>query len=363
MPIVVTTPTLPNFSEYACMLSRLWDTGILTNNGEFCIRLEKELCEYLDVPNVVLCCNGTMSLLISLKSFEFEKDSEIITTPFTFPATVQMIDWCGCIPVFCDITPDTWDIDYTKIEALITSKTKAILPVNPYGFSCNFKEIQKIADRHKLKVIYDAASSFGITDNSGKSVLLNGDAACLSFHATKIFSTIEGGAIITKDDNLAAKLRILRNFGFQDHETILDGINGKLNEVQSIYGLSSLKLVKEEIHRRMLISKFYGEELRGISSIHIRYNGEDYNHSLFPILVEHSRNAIVENAFNNDIVLRKYYYPLCSNFEKYSKLESSSPEKLPVANYISDHVLCIPIHGRLTIQDLDKVVNCLKEIL
>jgi dTDP-4-amino-4,6-dideoxygalactose transaminase len=362
--IFVTRPTLPSLSEFYTHLENIWESKWLTNNGPYHQKFEKALCEYFNVNYCNLCTNGTLALMIAIKSLSVK--GEVITTPFSFVATAHAIHWNGCKPVFCDIEEKTLNINPEKIESLITPKTKAILPVHVYGNPCDVKRLDEIAERHGIKIIYDAAHAFGTTIN-GRSILEFGDASILSFHATKIFSTIEGGAIFSRNEELKHKNDLFLNFGFSDEETVLvPGLNAKMNEIQAAYGLVLLSTIKKEIEKRRIIGEYYREKLKDISGIELlsRAKGVDQCYSYFPILIKkeifgRSRDEIYLIFKKNDIYVRKYFYPLISHFEPYKNLSSSSPRKLSIAEKASKEILCLPIYGDLGFDDVDRIIKIL----
>ncbi|MBF0275933.1 MAG: DegT/DnrJ/EryC1/StrS family aminotransferase, partial [Nitrospinae bacterium] len=325
-PLYITQPTLPDIEEYKKSLETIWGSKWLTNNGSFHQSFEKKLCDYLEVTSLNLLCNGTTALLLSLKSLDLP-EGEIITTPFTFPATPHAITWNNLTPVFCDIKPGTFALDPSKIEELITPKTKGILPVHLFGYPCDVEEIEKIAQKHKIKVIYDAAHAFGVRYKN-KPLVSWGDGSVLSFHATKSFQTIEGGAIIPNSPELKKKIDLLKNFGIVDETTVeMVGINGKMNEFQAAFGLLQLKTHRDEINARKTLTNLYRKNLKGISGIVFPEDMEevDHNYSSFPIIVHASeygmsRNNLYETLKEFNVFTRKYFSPLCSTYPHYSHL-------------------------------------------
>lgn len=364
-PIFVTCPNLPPLDKLNPYLEEIWKNKILTNNGPFHQQFEKALADFLKVENINLFTNATIALIVGLQSLEIT--GEVITTPFSFVATTHAIKWNGITPVFCDIDENNFNIDPKKIEALITNKTTAIMPVHVYGHPCDLTSIQKIADKYGLKVIYDAAHAFGIKMND-KNILLQGDMSILSFHGTKLFSTFEGGAIITKDKKLKKKIDYLKNFGFANELTIIaPGINGKMNEFQSVIGLLSLEIVEEEIAKRKINTDLYFEFLNDVKGIKYfnNFSGYNYNYAYFPVLIDEirfgkSREKVYDELKKNNIYARRYFYPLISNMPSYRNLPSASTENLPIANRISEKVLCLPLYGSLS---KDNILNICRIIL
>lgn len=367
-PIYVTRPNLPPLEKLQPYLEEIWKNRILTNNGPFHQQFEKELAKYLDVEYVNLFTNATLALVIGLQALRIT--GEVITTPFSFVATTHALKWNGITPVFCDIEEATLNIDPDKIEALITPKTTAIMPVHVYGHPCNIEKTQAIADKYGLKVIYDAAHAFGIRmkDNN---LLLEGDMSVLSFHGTKLFNTFEGGAIISKDEKLKKRIDFLKNFGFADELTVIaPGINGKMNEFQSALGLLSLEIVDEEIANRKKNAEIYFELLKDVKGIKVfdKFDGYKYNYGYFPVLIDEkefgtSREKVYDELKENNIYARRYFYPLISNMPSYRSLPTATKENLPVANNIAEQVLCLPIYGALrseNIKELTKIILDLK---
>lgn len=362
----VTQPRLPSLDDLFKHFEKIWDSKRITNKGEYLQRFEKALCDFLNVENCSLVVNGTLALIIGLKSLDLK--GEVITTPYSFVATTHAIHWNGLKPVFCDIEKETCNIDSEKIESLISSNTSAILPVHVYGNPCNIKRIDELSKDYGLKVIYDAAHAFN-TKISDESILNYGDLSVLSFHATKVFNTIEGGAIVTEDKNLKKQIDLLVNFGFSDEESVVDiGINGKMNELQSAYGLLELEIVVNEIEKRKKIAEFYRENLQDIDGIRFlgKVNGVSHSNPYFPIFIDEkiygkSREEVYDILKKNKINSRKYFYPLISEFLPYKDLPSANFENLPIAKEISNQVLCLPIYGDLTIDILEKICKLLKK--
>jgi dTDP-4-amino-4,6-dideoxygalactose transaminase len=363
----ITQPLLPDLSAFYSSLEEIWKSKWVTNMGDKHNLLEKRLRNVLKVNNVSLFNNGTIALLIALKALDLPFGSEIITTPFTFAATPHCITWNGMKPVFCDIEPNTMCIDADLIENLITPNTSAILAVHVYGFPCNVEKIEAIAKKHNLKVIYDAAHAFS-TEIDGKGIGNFGDITMFSFHATKLFHTVEGGGLTYSDKSLERKIYNLRNFGIRSEELVEDvGINGKLNEVLAAIGLLNLDLFEQEKIRRSEIKDFYNQKLSKISGIRVPSMPRNVSESFqyYPIVIEDSypisRDALYEKFKNYNILTRKYFYPLCSDYECYCDLSCSSKENLPVANELKHKALCLPFYGVLGSDILYKIVEILDE--
>jgi dTDP-4-amino-4,6-dideoxygalactose transaminase len=364
-PIFVTRPLLPEINEVGKKLNQIWESKWLTNMGEQHNQLEAKLKERLNVNQLALFSNGTLALLLGLKALELK--GEVITTPFTFPATVQALDWNGLTPVFCDVDPITLNIDANKIEELITEKTSAILAVHVFGNPCNVIKIQEIAVKYKLKVIYDGAHVFG-TKVNGKSIGNFGDMTMFSFHATKLFNTIEGGGLTFKDEELAKKLNLLKNFGISGPEdVVLSGLNAKMNEIQAGVGLEVLKVVDIERARRDKIKRTYENRLADIPGIRVitDLEGESSSYQYFVIEIDDdefgkSRDWVHEELKKYNVFTRKYFYPLCSDFTWYSHLDSARPENLPIAQKAVNQVLSMPFYGDLSLDDVEKICLILK---
>ena len=391
--ITVTSPLLPDLDEFHELLKQIWDSKWITNNGQFHKQLEAALREYLGVPQVSLFTNGTLPLLTALQALRIT--GEVITTPYSFVATTHSIWWAGCKPVFVDIDPRTGNLDPEKIEAAITPKTTAIMPVHCYGKPCDVRRIKEIADIYGLKVIYDAAHAFALeipkheddykrafdeTRNAlepckpvkreeqkveTESILNWGDMSTLSFHATKVYNTIEGGAMIMQD--LATKKRIddLKNFGIHDEVTVVGpGINSKMDEMRSAYGLLNLKQVDAAIAARQQVAIKYREALRDVEGITFFDDmpGVKHNYSYFPIFIDEkvfgmSRDAIYAKMKEANVLGRRYFYPLISEFSTYRGLESANPKNLPNAHKMADSVLCLPMHHELSDEDIERTLN------
>lgn len=362
--IYVTQPYLPPLEEFTPYLEQIWQNKILTNGGPFHQQLEKELCDYLGVNFISLFTNGTIALVTALQALRVT--GEVITTPYSFVATAHSLLWNGIKPVFVDVAPNTLNLDPAKIEAAITPHTTAIMPVHCYGHLCDVDAIQKIADNYNLQVIYDAAHAFGVKDKNG-SVLNYGNMSVLSFHATKVFNTFEGGAIICPDAKTKTRIDQLKNFGFVDEVTVVaPGINGKMSELNAAFGLLQLKHIDGAIARRKEIAAIYREQLASVKGIHCLSDADttQSNHSYFPILVQPeyplSRDALYQKLKEHDIYARRYFYPLISDFPMYRSMPSAQRDNLPVATDAAQKVLCLPIYPNLVDSDLARVVSILR---
>lgn len=352
VPIYVNQPYLPPLAEFIPYLTKIWNSRVLTNGGPFHQQLERELCEYLGVKHVALFSNGTLGLVTALQALRIT--GEVLTTPYSFVATAHSLLWNGIKPVFVDIDPNTLNMDPKRIEEAITPQTTAIMPVHCYGHPCDVEAIQKIADNYNLKVIYDAAHAFGVTDDGG-SILRHGDMSVLSFHATKVFNTFEGGAIICPDAKTKQRIDHLKNFGFVDEVTVVAaGINGKMSEINAAFGLLQLQHIDAVLERRCQIDALYRELLADVPGIHCLCNsGESSaNYAYFPILVEKDypleRDELYAFLKENNIFGRRYFYPLISEFPMYRDLPSAHRKNLSVANEASRKVLCLPIYPALS---------------
>jgi len=359
--IYVAQPSLPKLEEFIPFLEEMWESKSLSNGGKFHQQLEKELATFLGVKHVSLFANGTLALLTALQALKIT--GEVITTPYSYVATTNSIVWNNLTPVFVDVEPDFGNIDPKKIEEAITPKTTAILPVHVYGNPCYVDQIQEIADNHGLKVIYDAAHAFG-NNYKGNSILNHGDLSTLSFHSTKVFNTMEGGAIISHDEKTKKQVDFLKNFGYSNETTIMaPGINSKMNEMQASLGLIQLKHHKSNIEKRQKIAQVYRSELQHVPGISIlpEYSGLDnYNYSYFPIFVNEekynkTRDELYFYLQKNGIYGRRYFYPLISQFSIYCELLSSKPENLPVAEDFAKKVICLPIYSDLEINIVKKI--------
>ena len=360
-PIYVTQPTLPPLEEFIPYLQQIWDSKIITNGGPFHQQLEQALCDYLGVKHISLFTNGTIALVTALQALKIT--GEVITTPFSFVATSHSLLWNGIKPVFVDIDPHTLNLDPAKIEAAITPQTTAIMAVHCYGHPCDVEAIQKIASNHELKVIYDAAHAFGVQSQSG-SILNYGDLSVLSFHATKVFNTFEGGAIVCPDAETKQHIDYLKNFGFADEVTVVaSGINGKMSEFNAALGLLQLKGIDEALNKRKVIDARYRKGLAGVTGIHCLLNaGEKVaNYAYFPILVRTgyplSRDALYQKLRDNDIYARRYFYPLISDFAMYQDFPSAAQSNLPMASKAAKEVICLPIYPALSDEQVDYVIE------
>ena len=359
--IFVTSPLLPPLEEFVPYLEKIWDNKYLTNGGQFHQQLEKALAEYLGVKHLCLFANGTLALLTAMQALRIT--GEVITTPYSFVATSHTLLLNGLTPVFADIDPVTCNIDPTKIEALITPATTAILPVHCYGLPCDVDKIQSIADGWGLKVIYDAAHAFGVKKD-GKSVLGFGDLSILSFHATKVFNTFEGGAIICHDAKMKQRIDNLKNFGFIDETTVVaPGINAKMNEVQAAFGLLQMKYIDGALAKRAAIYERYCEALKDIPGISLFTAPEnvDWNYSYYPVMVDENYPISRDDLYNffktQNIYTRRYFYPLISSFSMYRHLASAKVENLSTADVVSKKILCLPIFPDLTEEEQQRVID------
>lgn len=363
--ITVTAPLLPDLEDFNVLLKEIWDSKWITNNGSFHKRLESALCEYLKVPYISLFTNGTLPLLTALQALRVT--GEVITTPYSFVATTHSIWWNGCKPVFVDIDPATGNIDPDKIEAAITPRTTAIMPVHVYGKPCDTKRIQKIADKYGLKVIYDAAHAFGV-EVDGKSILNEGDMSTLSFHATKVYNTLEGGALVMHDADMKKRIDQLKNFGFTGEITVeAPGINSKVDEVRAAYGLLNLGLVDSAIEARHQAAIRYREGLRNIDGLTYMEDmpGVKHNYSYFPIFIDAEKFGMTRDELyfkmkEQNILGRRYFYPLISEFETYNGLPSAGRDNLPKAHQVADSVICLPMHHELSDDDLNRVISIIR---
>lgn len=363
-PIYVTQPYLPPLDEFLPYLEKIWENKWLTNAGPFHQELEKALEAYLGVDHLSLFANGTLALVTALQALRIT--GEVITTPYSFVATAHSLLWNGIKPVFVDIHPETLNLDPDKIEAAITPQTTAILPVHVYGRPCDVDKIQRIADTYGLKVIYDAAHTFGIKYN-GESLLKHGDLSVLSFHATKVYNTFEGGAIICPDTKIKKRIDFLKNFGFADEVTVVaPGINGKMNEVQAAFGLLQLKHIDVAISRRRELDARYREGLENVTGMELLSLPASccYNYAYFPVLVNSdypvSRDDIYLKLRQHEIYARRYFYPLISDFPMYRGLPSAAADRLPIAKHIANQVLCLPIFPDMSNQEQDAVIEIIR---
>lgn len=360
--ITVTSPLLPSLDEFNEMLKEIWASKWITNNGQFHKQLEKALAEYLKVPYISLFTNGTLPLLTALQALRIT--GEVITTPYSFVATTHSIWWNGCRPVFVDIEESTCGIDPNKIEAAITPKTTAIMPVHCYGKPVNTEAIQAIADKYGLKVIYDAAHAFGVEVN-GQSILNAGDMSTLSFHATKVYNTLEGGALVMHDEKTKTRIDYLKNFGFANEiEVVAPGINSKVDEVRAAYGLLNLKQVGQAIANRQKVANRYREALRNVPGVRFFDDmpGVRHNYSYFPIFIKAeeygmTRDELYFKMKEANVLGRRYFYPLISTFSTYRGLPSAAPSNLPVATRLAEEVICLPMHHELSDEDINRVLE------
>ena len=362
--IFVTSPLMPPLEEFMPYLQKIWQNRILTNGGEFHQELEEALARYLGVKYVCLFANGTLALLTALQALRVT--GEVITTPYSFVATSHTLLWNGLTPVFVDIDPHTFNIDPERIEELITPQTTAIMPVHCYGIPCNVDKIQQIADIYGLKVIYDAAHAFGVRQ-SGNSILNHGDLSVLSFHATKVFNTFEGGAIICHDNRTKQRIDYLKNFGFAgETRVVAPGINAKMNEMEAAFGLLQLQYIDNALLERASISKRYSEALKDIPGVTF-FDAADrfeWNHAYYPVLIDSSfplsRDALYEALKTENVYCRRYFYPLISSFAMYNHLPSAASDKLPVASRLAEQILCLPIYPDLQVEDQMRVIDILR---
>lgn len=365
-PIYVTSPLLPSLEDFTFLLKEIWESKMLTNNGNFHQKLEEELAKYLKVPYLSLSTNGTLPLITALQAMRIT--GEVITTPFSFVATTHSLWWNGIKPVFVDIEPETCNLDPSKIEAAITPRTTAIMPVHVYGKPCKTKEIQEIANKYGLKVIYDAAHAFGVEIN-GESILNFGDMATLSFHATKVYNTLEGGALVVHDEQTKKRIDYLKNFGFaSETEVVAPGINSKVDEVRAAYGLLNLKQVDHAINSRRKVAIRYRDELQGVKGITFFNDipGVRHNYSYFPIFINAeeygmTRDELYFKMKEYNVFGRRYFYPLISTFSTYRGLDSANPDNLPVATQMSNNVICLPMHHALSENEVEYILQIIKK--
>lgn len=363
--ITVTSPLLPPLDEFIPYLRDIWGRKWITNNGHYHQELEKALCDYLGVEYISVFTNGTLPLITALQALRIT--GEVITTPYSFVATTHSLWWNGIRPVFVDVDPITGNLDPSKIEAAITPKTTAIMPVHVYGNPCDTEAIQAIADKYGLKVIYDAAHAFGVKVN-GKSILRAGDISTLSFHATKTYNTVEGGALVCHDAKTKQRIDYLKNFGFAgETEVVAPGINSKMDEVRAAYGLLNLRHVDAAIGARHRVADRYREALAGVKGISMFSERPDvtYNYSYFPIFIDASRYDMTRDELyfrmrDNNVLGRRYFYPLISHFSTYRGLPSAASSNLPVATRMADTVICLPMHHALTDADVERIIDLIK---
>ncbi len=363
--ITVTSPLLPDKEEFVRLLSEIWESKWITNNGQFHRQLEKELAEYLKVPYISLFTNGTLPLITALQALRIT--GEVITTPYSFVATTHSLWWNGIKPVFVDIDPATCNLDPSKIEAAITPRTTAIMPVHCYGKPCDTEAIQEIADKYGLKVIYDAAHAFGV-EVDGESLLNAGDMSTLSFHATKVYNTIEGGALVMHDEQTKKRIDYLKNFGFANETTVVaPGINSKMDEVRAAYGILNLRQVDAAIEARQHVAQRYRQALRNIDGLTFFDDmpGVRHNYSYFPVFIDAEKFGMTRDELyfkmkDANVLGRRYFYPLISDFSTYRGLPSATPQNLPVATRIANQVICLPMHHEISEKDLTRIINCIK---
>lgn len=366
MIINVTRSSMPTYEEFCEEIKELWDSHWLTNMGTKHVQLQEELERYLNVPHVILYTNGHLALENVIAAMNLPKGGEVITTPFTFASTTHAIVRNGLVPVFCDINRTDYTIDVTKIEALITDKTCAILPVHVYGNVCDVDEIEKIANKYGLKVIYDAAHAFGVSRN-GSNVANFGDASMFSFHATKVYNTIEGGAVTFSDDELVQVLNDLKNFGIRGPESVAYvGGNAKMNEFQAAMGICNLRHIDDEIEKRKKVVEQYRRRLVKIKGITLcsEQEGVKANYAYFPVVFEeykYTRDEVFEKLSQYNIIARKYFYPLTNSFECYQDYPTAGAEKTPVANYVAERILTLPLYADLTAEDVDYICDLIVE--
>ncbi len=360
--ITVTSPLLPDLDEFYGLLKEIWNSKYITNNGSFHKQLEKELAEYLKVPFVSLFTNGTLPLITALQALRVT--GEVITTPYSFVATTHALWWNGIKPVFVDIDLKTGNLDPEKIEAAITPKTTAIMPVHVYGKPCDTVKIQEIADRYGLKVIYDAAHAFGVQVN-GESILNAGDMSTLSFHATKVYNTIEGGAMVMHDEKTKQRIDYLKNFGFSGETTVVGpGINSKMDELRAAYGILNLRQVDDAIESRHQVAIAYRQALKSVKGVSYFDDmpGVKHNYSYFPIFIDQeqygmSRDELYMKMRAANVLGRRYFYPLISEFSTYRGLESAKPENLPNSHKMANSVICLPMHHTLNSEEIQRVLE------
>lgn len=369
-PITVTSPLLPPLDEFIPYLQQIWDSRWITNNGSFHQQLERALTDYLGVEYLSLFTNGTLPLITALQALGIT-DGEVITTPYSFVATSHSIWWNKLKPVFVDVLPENGNIDPTKIEAAITDRTVAIMPVHVYGCPCDVEAIDAIAKRHNLKVIYDAAHAFGVT-YKGRSILEWGDVSTLSFHATKVYNTVEGGAMVVHSAEMKYDVDNLKNFGFRGETTVVaPGINSKMDEVRAAYGLLNLRYVDAAIATRKRVAEKYVDALKDVKGIELfpyEINPTfKWNYAYFPILVTDeyrmTRDALYEFMKTQNVLGRRYFYPLITDFEPYTNSPGATKANLPVANRLASQVICLPIHHALTDEDVERVLKYIKSVI
>jgi len=364
--INVTQIDLPELDIYVVFLKKIWSSKWVTNNGEFLQSLEAKLAEYLRVKNLLAVANGTVALQIAFKALGLQ--GEVITTPFTFAATTNVILWEGLTPVFADIDPETFNIDLHDVEQKITDRTSAILAVHVYGNPCSVRELQRIADRYKLKLIYDGAHAFAV-EYDQQPVLNFGEASTLSFHATKIFSTIEGGAIVFRDEDAFEKAKLMRNHGIRsEEEVVLPGLNAKMNEIQAAMGICALATIDDKISKRGELYRRYKEQLKGIPDITFQtITASKYNYAYMPVcfVSRQQRDAVYSELVNNGIKPRKYFYPLTANFDYFKEQNIDLVAKyiLHTASDIAGRVLCLPLYTDLSAEDVNHITGLISQFI
>lgn len=363
-PLYVTQPTLPPLEEFIPYLEQIWQSKVLTNAGPFHQKFEQALCDYLGVEYVSLFNNGTIALMTALQALRIK--GEVITTPYSFVATAHSLLWNSITPVFVDIDPVNLNLDPDKIESVVTPRTTAIMPVHCYGHPCEVDRIKKIADKHGLKVIYDAAHAFGVKHDD-RSVLRYGDLSVLSFHATKVFNTFEGGAIVSPDAETKQHIDRLKNFGFAGENAVVElGINGKMSEFNAALGLLQIKGFDDALQKRKAVDALYRARLAGTRGIRVLSTDEEKvsNHSYFPIMVEPeyllSRDALYQKLKDNGIHARRYFYPLISDFPIYQKQHATRAANLPNAQAAASRILCLPMSSNLSDDDVKRVATCIR---
>ena len=360
--IFVTQPSLPPLGDFIESLKEIWASKVLTNNGKFHQEFEKQLSEYLGVKHISLFTNGTLALMTAIQALNLE--GEVITTPYSFVATAHALWWNKITPVFVDVDPVYGNLDPNKIETAISEKTTAILPVHVYGNPCDHNRIKKIAKKHNLKLIYDAAHAFGVEED-GKSILVKGDLSILSFHATKVFNTLEGGAIVSNNTEMKKHIDYLKNFGFENEVSVVQpGINAKMNEFQAAFGLLQLKEINKNIKKRKRITQLYRDSLSNISGIDFINEKENikYNYSYFPIFVDEQkygmqRDELYQKLKENNVYSRRYFYPLITNFSPYNEIARFN---LPNARKLAEKVICLPIYSELENKIIKKIVKLIR---
>lgn len=358
--ILVTRSSMPDFEEYCEEIKKLWDSHWLTNMGVEHKKLQRQLEDYLDCPHVVLYTNGHLALENVIAAMQFPKGAEVITTPFTFASTTHAIVRNGLTPIFCDVNPDDYTIDVNNIKTLITDKTVAIIPVHVYGNMCDIEAIDRIAKDHNLKVIYDAAHAFAVK-YKGISSANFGDASMFSFHATKVFNTIEGGAVCFRDDSLVSTMNDLKNFGIRSEESVIFvGGNAKMSEFQAAMGICNLRHLDREIEKRKIVVERYRSHLAGVSGIKLckLQNDVEPNYAYFPVLFdsyEATRNDVFDALREKGITARKYFYPITNSFECYSYMRTDAAQNTPIAAYLADRVLTLPLYADLSTDDVDRI--------